>query len=43
MPYLEVAPLKGKNRLTAGKVGITVAKGVGVVATIAAIFTLNIG
>jgi len=38
--YLEVAQLKGKNRLTAAKVGITVAKGVGVVAGVAAIFTL---
>jgi hypothetical protein len=38
--YLEVAQLKGKNRLTAAKVGINVAKGVGIVAGVAAIFTL---
>ena len=40
VPYTDVAKLKGKNGLTAAKVGITVAKGVGVVAGVAAIFTL---
>ena len=38
--YAQVAELKGKNRLTAAKVGINVAKGVGIVAGVAAAFTL---
>ena len=40
VPYTDVAKLKGRNGLTAAKVGINVAKGVGVVAGVAAIFTL---
>lgn len=38
--YSQVAKLKGKNGLTAAKVGINVAKGVGIVAGVAAAFTL---
>ena len=38
--YLEVSNLKGKNGLTAAKVGLNVAKGVGIVAGVAAAFTL---
>jgi hypothetical protein len=38
--YSDVAKLKGKNGLTAAKVGINVAKGVGIVAGVAAAFTL---
>jgi hypothetical protein len=33
--YSQVAQLKGKNRLTAAKVGIAAAKGVGIVAAVA--------
>jgi small nuclear ribonucleoprotein (snRNP)-like protein len=40
VPYSDVAKLKGKNGLTAAKVGINVAKGVGIVAGVAAAFTL---
>ena len=40
VPYSDVAKLKGKNGLTAAKVGITVAKGAAVVAGVAAVFTL---
>jgi len=38
--YSDVAKLKGKNGLTAAKVGINVAKGVAIVAGVAAAFTL---
>ncbi len=38
--YSDVSELKGKNGLTAAKVGINVAKGVGIVAGVAAAFTL---
>ncbi|HEX5876138.1 MAG TPA: hypothetical protein VFY60_15920 [Pyrinomonadaceae bacterium] len=38
--YSQVTELKGKNGLTAAKVGINVAKGVGIVAGVAAAFTL---
>ena len=38
--YTQVSELKGKNKLTAAKVGINIAKGVAVVAGVAAIFTL---
>ena len=38
--YSDVAKLKGKNGLTAAKVGINVAKGAAIVAGVAAIFTL---
>jgi hypothetical protein len=38
--YAQVSKLKGKNGLTAAKVGINVAKGVAVVAGVAAAFTL---
>lgn len=38
--YSQVSHLKGKNGLTAAKVGINVAKGVGIVAGVAAAFTL---
>jgi hypothetical protein len=38
--YSQVAELKGNNGLTAAKVGITAAKGVGIVAGVAAAFTL---
>lgn len=38
--YADVAKLKGKNGLTAAKVGINVAKGVGIVAGVAAAVTL---
>lgn len=38
--YSEVKQLKGKNRLTAAKVGITIAKGALIVAAVAGIFTL---
>ena len=40
IPYSDVAKLKGKNGLTAAKVGINVAKGVAIVAGVAAAFTL---
>lgn len=40
VPYADVAKLTGKNGLTAAKVGINVAKGVGIVAGVAAAFTL---
>ena len=36
--YSQVKQIKGSNRLTAAKVGVTIAKGVGVVAIVAAIF-----
>ena len=38
--YADVAKLKGKNGLTAAKVGINVAKGAAIVAGVAAAFTL---
>jgi hypothetical protein len=38
--YSEVSQLKGKNGLTAAKVGLNVVKGVAIVAGVAAIFTL---
>lgn len=38
--YSDVAKLKGKNGLTAAKVGINVAKGAAIVAGVAAAFTL---
>ena len=38
--YAQVAKLKGKNGLTAAKVGINVAKGAAIVAGVAAAFTL---
>lgn len=38
--YSEVIQLKGRNGLTAAKVGINIAKGVGIVAGVAAAFTL---
>jgi hypothetical protein len=38
--YSQVKQVKGSNRLTAAKVGFTIAKGVLVVAAVAAIFTL---
>jgi uncharacterized protein Veg len=38
--YSDVLQLKGKNHLTAAKVGINVAKGVAIVAGVAAAFTL---
>ena len=38
--YSEVLQLKGRNGLTAAKVGINIAKGVGIVAGVAAAFTL---
>lgn len=38
--YSQVKQVKGRNRLTAAKVGITIAKGVLVVAAVAAIFTV---
>jgi hypothetical protein len=38
--YAQVKQVKGSNRLTAAKVGFTIAKGVLVVAAVAAIFTL---
>ena len=40
VPYSDVAKLKGKNGLTAAKVGINVAKGAAIVAGVAAAFTL---
>ena len=40
VPYSDVVKLKGKNGLTAAKVGINVAKGVAIVAGVAAAFTL---
>lgn len=38
--YSQVAQVKGANRLTAAKVGITIAKGVAVFAAVGAAFTL---
>jgi hypothetical protein len=38
--YSEVSQLKGRNGLTAAKVGLNVAKGAAIVAGVAAIFTL---
>jgi hypothetical protein len=38
--YSQVSQVKGRNRLTAAKVGITIVKGVLVVAAVAAIFTV---
>ena len=40
VPYSDVVKLKGKNGLTAAKVGINIAKGVAIVAGVAAAFTL---
>lgn len=40
VPYADVAKLKGKNGLTAAKVGINVAKGAAIVAGVAAAVTL---
>jgi small nuclear ribonucleoprotein (snRNP)-like protein len=40
VPYSQVVKLKGKNGLTAAKVGINVAKGVGIIAGTAAAFAL---
>lgn len=38
--YLQVKQVKGKNQLTAAKVGLTVVKGVAVVAIVAAVATV---
>ena len=40
VPYAAVADLKGHNKLTAAKVGITIVKTVAIVAVVAAIVTL---
>lgn len=38
--YLQVKQVKGRNRLTAAKVGLTIGKGVAIVAGVAAVFLL---